>query len=233
MSPSVSTPDSNRGYPAKRARTQAGLRRAGMQALGTTGPAAVTVGQVAKLAGTSSATFYNHFGSVADLLSDITEELGAGVAIKGEAFARSAHDPAVRVAIGTLQLLELADQDPVASAAFVTLAGALPEFRTRIRSIVGRAIAAGVDQGRFAVSTGAAPVNAVLGTTLQSMRSRVLGEATTGDRDEVVRSVLRVLGLSEAEADEASRQAGCLLAAAQGAESGEIVEPAEGRRSAS
>jgi len=41
-----------------------------------------------------------------------------------------------------------------------------------------------------------------------------------------VRLVLRVLGLSESEADEASRQAGCLLAAAQ---AGEIVEPAEGR----
>lgn len=203
--------DPSTGYPRKRARTRQGLRRAGMQALATTGPTAITVGQIAELAGTSSATFYNHFSSVAELLADITEELGAGVVIAADTLAQAAHDPAVRVAIGTLQLLALADDDPVASAAFVTLVGALPEFRDRIRSIVGRAIADGVEAGRFDVTTGAAPVNAVLGTTLQSMRSRVLGEATSADGTEVVHLGLRLLGLHSDEAVRAASEAAAIV----------------------
>lgn len=185
------------GYPKKRARTRQRLIRAGMRALAGTGPDSVTIAQVASLAGTAPGTFYNHFSSVAELIDEIAENLGSGVEIATEALEVVEHDPAARVAIGTLQLLELAEHDQVASAAFVALVAVLPDFRARVRGIVGRAISDGVQNGRFDVEPGAAPLNAVLGTSLQSMRSRALGEATALDHPQVVRLVLRVLGVSE------------------------------------
>jgi AcrR family transcriptional regulator len=185
------------GYPKKRARTRQRLIRAGMKALADTGPDSVTIAQVAGLAGTAPGTFYNHFSSVSELIAEIADTLGSGVEIATDALEVVEHDPAARVAIGTLQLLDMAEHDQVASSAFVALVAVLPDFRARVRGVVGRAIADGVQNGRFDVEPGAAPLNAVLGTSLQSMRSRTLGEATALDHPQVVRLVLRVLGVAE------------------------------------
>jgi AcrR family transcriptional regulator len=204
------------GYPKKRARTRRALLRAGMQALATNGPDSVTVSQITGLAGTAPGTFYNHFASVAELIDEASDSLGQAVAIATEALEAVEHDPAARVAIGTLQLLELAEQDEVAASAFVALAAALPEFRSRVRGIVGRAISDGVRVGRFRVEPGAAPVNAVLGTSMQSMRSRRLGEATAQDQRPVVELVLRLLGLPEDEITVVRRRAEDVVRGATG-----------------
>ena len=202
------------GYPRKRARTRLLLLRAGLQALSSTGPDALTVGQLTGLAGTSTGTFYNHFTCLADLVAEVAEHLGRGVEIANDALESVEHDPAARVAIGTLQLLQLAEEDPVASAAFVALVGVLPDFRQRVRSIVRRAIEDGTRVGRFDVQPGEAPVNAVLGTSLQSMRSRVLGETTEDDQEAAVRLVLRMLGISAEEVPDVVVRARELVSAA-------------------
>ncbi len=184
------------GYPRKRARTRLLLLRAGLQALASTGPDSLTVAQLTTLAGTSAGTFYNHFSSVSELVAEVAEHLGQGVEIATGVLESIEHDPAARVAIGTLQLLDLAEDDPIASAAFVAMVGVLPDFRVRVRSIVRRALEDGVRVGRFDVAPGEAPVNAVLGTSLQSMRSRVLGESTRTEQEAVVALLLRMLGLA-------------------------------------
>ncbi len=187
------------GYPRKRARTRLLLLRAGLEALSHTGPDALTVGQLTSLAGTSTGTFYNHFTSVADLVAEAVELLGRGVEIANDALESVEHDPAARVAIAALQLLQLAGEDPEAAGAFVALVGVLPAFRQRVRSIVRRAIEDGTRVGRFDVQSGEAPVNAVLGTSLQSMCSRMMGETTEDDQESAVRLMLRMLGISAEE----------------------------------
>ncbi len=199
------------GYPRKRARTRAQLRQAGIAAIAARGPEGLTVGEVAKLAGVAQGTFYNHFPSLTDLVEEIAEQLGTGVEIARDALDAIESDPAGRVAIGVLQLVDLADRDPDSAAAFVALAAARPEFRARVRAIIGRAIADGVAVGRFRVEAGPAAVNAVLGTCLQSMRSISLGETDGSIGSAVAPLVLRTLGVDDDEGARVVERAGEVL----------------------
>ncbi len=192
--------DESAGYPRKRARTRAQIRRAGIAVLADRGPHGATVGEVARSAGVAQGTFYNHFQSLDDLVDEIAEQLGSGVEIARDALDAIERDPAIRVAIGVVQLLEMADRDAMAGAAFVSLVAAKPDFRARVRAIIGRTIADGVADGRFDVEAGPAAINAVLGACLQSMRSLSLGEADAGIAPSVGRLVLRALGVEDGEA---------------------------------
>ena len=92
---------------------------------------------------------------------------------------------------------ELADTDPASASTFVKLVGARPDFRERVRTIVSGAIVDGVEAGRFDVEVGNASTNAVLGATLQSMRSLILGETTSSEAPSVARLVLRLVGVED------------------------------------
>lgn len=183
------------GYPRKRRQTRRRLTRAGLELLAERGLSGLTAGAIAGRAGVATGTFYNHFPSVDDLLAAIAQELGRGVEIGRDTLAAIEHDPAVRVAIGVLQLLEMADTDPQSASAFFILSAARPDFRARVRAIVQEAIADGVVGGRFDIEPNDAATNAVLGTTLQSMRSRVLGETTGEIAPDVAALILRLLGV--------------------------------------
>jgi AcrR family transcriptional regulator len=204
------------GYPRKRAQTRRRLVRAGMAVLAQRGPDGATVGEVAAAAGVAPGTFYNHFPTLGDLVDTVTDELGTGVEIGLVRLDALEHDPAGRVAVGTLQLLGAADDDPVFASAFVTLVNTLPPFRARVRRLVDQAIADGVAAGRFAVEPGPAATDAVLGAALQSMRSRLGGDADRSSSGEVVRLVLRVLGIPGPEADRVLDRALGVLAPAGG-----------------
>lgn len=200
------------GYPRKRTQTRNRLIRAGLVVLGTAGPEAATVGAIAAEAGVAPGTFYNHFPTLVDLIDDIARRLGEGVEIGGGMLGTVADDPAVRVAIGTLQLLDITEVDPEAGAAFVTLLASKADFRNRIRHIVATAIQAGIDRGRFTVDDLTAMTNVVVGATVQSMRSRLLGETTADAAPEVARLVLRVLGV---EPEDAAAAVAAAVAAAR------------------
>ncbi len=180
-------------------RTRRRLIEAGLVVLAERGPGNVSASEIAAAAGVAPGTFYNHFPSVDDFIDAAAQDLGSGVEIGRETLTAIEHDPAVRVAIGVVQLLDMANTDPVSATAFVTLVAVRPDFRSRVRALVGRAISDGIEVGRFDVSPGPAAVNAVLGTALQSMRSRVLGETDHAEAVVVTRLVLRLLGLAENE----------------------------------
>ncbi len=203
------------GYPRKRRQTRRRLLRAGTNVLVERGPAQVTAGQIAGAAGVAVGTFYNHFPTVEDFIASVADDLTHSIEIGRDTLNEIEHDPARRVAIGVLQLLELADTDPTSAAAFVTLTALRPDFRARIRSIVGEAIADGVANGMFDVGAGQAAVNAVLGAALQSMRSRVLGETDHDEAGAVAHLVLRLLGVGEVDIVEAVAQAQATLVASQ------------------
>lgn len=183
------------GYPRKRRRTRRRLIDAGMVVLAERGPGNTSAGQIATAAGVASGTFYNHFPSVDVFIDAVAQDLGTGIEIERNILVEVEHDPAARVAIGVLQLLEMADTDPVSATAFVSLAAVRPDFRARIRALVGGAISDGVLAGSFDVTAGPAAVNAVLGATFQSMRSRVLGETDRTEAVAVAQLILRLLGV--------------------------------------
>lgn len=172
-----------------------------MITLADRGPGGISAGGVASAAGVATGTFYNHFPTVDAFFDAIALDIGRGVEIGREALEDIEADPATRVAIGMLQLLQMAKDDPVSATAFVTLAAARADFRARVRTLVSEAIDDGVRAGRFDVGGGSAPTNAVLGATLQSMRSLVLGETDHDQAGDVVPLVLRLLGIDADEVE--------------------------------
>jgi AcrR family transcriptional regulator len=206
-SAATAPPPATTGYPRKRRQTRRRLLRAGTVVLVEKGPAQVTAGQIASAAGVAVGTFYNHFPTVDDFIAAVAENLTRAIEIGRDTLNEIEHDPARRVAVGVLQLLELADTDPTSASAFVTLTALRPDFRARIRALVGQAITDGVESQVFDVAAGPAAINAVLGSALQSMRSRVLGETDHDEAVVVAHLVLRLLGMAEADIVTAITQA--------------------------
>jgi AcrR family transcriptional regulator len=200
------------GYPKKRARTRGQLRRAGMEVVGMRGAAGATVGEIVQVAEVAQGTFYNHFDSLDDLLAELAELLGTGVEIARDALDAVESDPSARVAIGVFQLVEMAERDAVAASAFVAMAAAKPDFRGRVRAIIGRAITDGVEADQFKVESVPGAVNVVLGACLQSMRSVILDNADHSVTHEVARIVLRALGVPSPKIPAILRRAGEALA---------------------
>ena len=195
-------PTQGTGYQRKRARTRRSLRRAGMEVLAVHGPDGTTVGAVAKQAQVAPGTFYNHFPTLADLVSAVVDELATGVEIGRDLLADLEHDPAARIVIGTRQLLSLTREDPTAARAFVTLLASVPELRSRVRAIVCNAIVDGAKVGRFAPRDPNVTTDALLGAAVQWMRSRLADEAGLDEEPEQLRAALRIAGLAEADLDE-------------------------------
>lgn len=191
---------SSGGYPRKRARTRRQLINAGMAVLADKGPAGTTVGEIARTAKMATGTFYNHFPSVPDLVDTVTGELATGVAIGRETLDQIANDPALRVLLGTGQLLDLAEDDPVSARAFVRLLSSVPTFRGRVRDVAAGAVNDGMQTGRFATWSLDATTDALLGAVVQWMRS-ILAEEDQADvtRKDRFAIVLSLLGVDRSE----------------------------------
>lgn len=203
------------GYPKKRARTRGQLRRAGLEVVASRGAAAATVGEIVQIAGVAQGTFYNHFQSLDELMDELAEQLGTGVEIARDALAAVESDPAARVAIGIYQLIEMAERDATAAGAFVAMAAAKPDFRSRVRGIISRAITDGVEADRFRIESTPAAVNVVLGSCLQSMRSVIVRDTDRTEAPEVARLVLRGLGVPGPKIPAVVKRAGDALALRQ------------------
>lgn len=189
------------GYPRKRARTRRSLLSAGMTVLATKGPDGATVGEIAREAHVSTGTFYNHFLSIEDLVEAITGELSTGVEIGRDTLTVIENDPAMRVLLGSAQLLSLVDDDPASAAAFVALLATVPVFRDRVRHLVSGALSDGIESGRFVDTDVMALTDAVLGSVVQWMRTGLTrkGVVAHPNRRANYRIMLSIVGVDPAE----------------------------------
>lgn len=147
--------------------------------MGESGLAGASVRRISDVAGVTTGTFYNHFASADALIEEIANELTLGVQIEQGALASIENDPQIRVLVGVRQLLQLTETDPEMAQAFVTLLPLVPSFRFRVRTLIMRTIADGIAAGRFYENDPWISADALLGATVQWMRSRLVGDLTT------------------------------------------------------
>lgn len=196
------------GYPRKRARTRRQLLRAGMTVLAASGPDGATVGKIAREARVAPGTFYNHFPSLDELVRAVTDELATGVRIGHDLLLEIEHDPAARVLIGTRQLLDLTRDDPDAARAFVALLASVPAFRDRVRTTIIDAVDDGIRAGRFQQRSTTTSADALLGSVVQWMRSRLSGDSPADrDDEEALAMVLAIVGVPPDEIGEVMNRA--------------------------
>ena len=187
------------GYSRKRARTRRQLVRGAMAVIAERGTMHLTTSAVIEAAGVSRGTLYNYVEDSSQLRALVTDELTTVFELGQDAVRELSGDPAARIALGTLQLLDLARTDPVFGRAFLVALAADDDFRGRIWRIVGDEVRRGADRGQFAAPSPAATTDALVGAVSQSLRTALV-EHEPPSPEEALDVCLRVLGLDDRRA---------------------------------
>ncbi len=187
-------------YEQKRAQTRRRLVRAGMASFAERGAAATTVGEVAARADVVPGTFYNYFPTKEALVAEVVEQLVGGMERSAEQIRAITEDPADRLALAVIDLIEAAGRDELFGRTFVEFARHDPELRRRVRAVIDDGTTTGGATGRFAVAASATVTDAVLGTVLEAMQSRLRGRTGAGSGVATALLLLRMLGVDDAAA---------------------------------
>jgi AcrR family transcriptional regulator len=192
--------------PGKRERTRLQLVEAAIRVFSARGVAAATVQEIATVAGMTTGTFYNHFGSRDDLTRAVAATLMHTLCERiGESFAHVA-EGAERMAIGQRRYLWLARESPAWALLMMDVAAAAPELLEGIRSYVLADLRLGVRQKSFRVVSEDAALDMIQGTSSMAIRRVALGRARERHDVAVATMVLRGLGMSADDAAEVARR---------------------------
>jgi AcrR family transcriptional regulator len=166
-----------------------------------------SISDIAARAGVSNGTFYNYFDDRDELIDAVVPDVLAAFAV-ASASAVESDDPAMRFAVITALALRQADVAPHTMGVVLRLdavqraildGAALAHLRDDL--------ADGVAAGRFVVGTDGAVVDVVVGALLLAVR-RIIDQPVADDYPaRIVAQLLRVLGLSDTEAETLAAQA--------------------------
>lgn len=185
-------------YEHKRAQTRRRLVRAGMACFAERGAGATTVGEVAARAEVVPGTFYNYFPTKEALVAEVVDQLVGGMERSAQQIRAVAGDPADRLALAVVDLVESAGRDELFGRTFVEFARTDPELRRRVRAVIDGGIDDGARSARFALAPSVTVTDAVLGTVLEAMRSRLRGRAGEGSGEATAALLLHLLGTTDA-----------------------------------
>ena len=149
----------------RRNETRQRLIRAGLVVFAERGIAATTIGEVAAQADVVAGTFYNYFPAKADLVSAIVDELRTSIHLDGDAVRLLEGDPAGRVALAALTLLERSRAEPGFGSCFGEFLRQERTLADHLRTIVQATLVEGVAHARFRVEPSMATTDAILDLT--------------------------------------------------------------------
>jgi len=163
---------------------------------------AVTIDDIADAADIARRSFYHHFESKYDVLVPIARARTRGVNQRIDRLVASIDDPAEVMATGMRHGLRALASDLLCS--WFLLKSGLPQ--QRLREGLGesgmRDAQRGVEVGRFHIANVRVVHFLVTGAFLAALSARVEKKLSDEDLDDAVEHLLRLLGLSNAEAHE-------------------------------
>jgi len=200
-----SEPVRTRGH-KKKERTRRQLIAAAVDVIADRGEA-FSVSDVAARAGVANGTFYNYFPDRDALIAAIVPEVVASFAAES-AVAVAEEDPAVRFASITALALTRALVAPDEMQVLLRLDAAQQEMLggEPVRHL-RHDLAAGLATGRFTVGPSDAVLDVMVGSLLTAARRIVDGGGHGDYPQEVVRQLLRSLGVTDPEASTIAERA--------------------------
>jgi len=184
----------------RRADTRARLLAAARELFAEQGVGATRTGEITERADVAAGSLYNHFADkdeiVKALLGEIAEEQGALV----DELTRELDDPAAVVAYAHRHFVRLAAADPGFGQLVVRLDASHRLLSQTLGPRAVRDVQAGIDSGRFDVDDAGAAVYATGGALLGTITGVVDGALGDGADVAHAAAVLRMLGLSRAQA---------------------------------
>lgn len=184
----------------KRERTQQQLIRAAIRVIAAEGLAATTPGQIAAAAGVTSVTFYNYFGSKAEVVSAVALFIAETLRQRSVPSRAALATGAERMAAGCLRYLHLAEMSPAFAMLVLEVAEAEPALLERIGAFVQTELRAGIRDKDFVAQREAAAIDLVIGAIMRGMRRIARGDAPRSYRGDVTVAILGGLGLPRAKA---------------------------------
>jgi AcrR family transcriptional regulator len=194
------TPPAPNRTDRRRAETRARLLQAARELFAEQGVGATRTGEITERADVAAGSLYNHFADkgeiVEALLGEIAEEQGELV----DELTAEIDDPAAVVAFAHRHFLRLARSDPGFGQLVIRLDASHRLMHESLGPRATRDIQAGIDSGRFDVDDAATAVYSTGGALLGTIAGVVDG--ALGDDADIVHAtaVLRMLGLSRAQA---------------------------------
>ncbi|MDG2303432.1 MAG: TetR/AcrR family transcriptional regulator [Candidatus Binatia bacterium] len=163
---------------------------------------AATIAEITEEADLGFGTFYNHFESkeaiVDEVLSSGLEALGAAL----DRLTQGMDDPARVLATCFRHLLATPDRDPVWAWFILRMPDASTRLTQHFQHRALRDVEEGVRSGRFKRGHAASLTIALSGLILEGMRAKLSGTATNEIDPHLTSYSLRLLGVSEDEAQQ-------------------------------
>jgi len=178
--------------------------------------ASVTVEDVTRQAQVAKGTFYSHFRTLDDLRAAVAADLAAAFEDFVESSGLPVADPVARIAAGCAAFIGEAQRDPAWGAVIARGACAFPGVASAARERLKTNLRLAQSEARLASFSTEVGFDLVFGVVLQAMRSASEGRLSAPDAADIVRGILRALGVRAEEADCALRR---IDAAARGARS--------------
>lgn len=169
------------------------------------GADAAVIDDVIAMAGVSRGTFYNYFRTNEELLADVVKALGNELLALVESEVVQCKDPAERLSTGVRMALRTMQAHPLL-AQFVARSGlAMASSNSLALAYLPRDIQAGMDLGRFHLSSVQVGLVLVLGTAHAAVAAMTLplsahGPLPENHAEEVTYHLLLGLGMSKAHA---------------------------------
>jgi len=189
----------------KRERMRMRLIESALHVFASKGAEAAVIEDVIAMAEVSRGTFYNYFRTNEELLAAVVKELGNELLALVETVVIQCKDPAERLATGVRMALHTMRAHPLL-AQFVARSGlAMAAHNSTAMAYLPRDIQAGMDSGRFFLSSVQVGLVLVLGTAHAAVAAMTLPEplpASLPDSyaEEVTHHLLLGLGMTEAQA---------------------------------
>ncbi|HVN45677.1 MAG TPA: TetR/AcrR family transcriptional regulator [Steroidobacteraceae bacterium] len=184
---------------ARRAQTQQRIISAALEVFAARGPDAPIIDDFIRAAGVSRGTFYNYYRSTGELLEATTKWLGDDLMESIEGEIGGLTDPITRLTTGLRLWLRMSESDPL-WCAFTVRAS---DVGGLVKEKLGGDLRNGRRRGLLDFPSLDSAYDLVVGTVRESMR-RIIARRPRRNHDvEVVRIILRGLGLAPAAIEQA------------------------------
>lgn len=183
----------------RRAQTQQRIISAALEVFAERGPDAPIIDDFIRAAGVSRGTFYNYYRSTGELLEATTKWLGDDLMESIEGEIGGLTDPITRLTTGLRLWLRVAENDPL-WCAFTVRAS---DVGGLVKEKLGGDLRNGRRRGLLNFASLDSAYDLVVGTVRESMRRLATRRARRNHDVEVVRIILRGLGLDPATTEQA------------------------------
>jgi AcrR family transcriptional regulator len=184
----------------RRELTRRKLLDAGKLLIAQRGVAGLRIQDITERADVALGSFYNHFATKEDLVSEVVSQSLDELASTTVGTAPEGADAAEVVAMSCLRVIRLADDEPDFARLVVNLANADVLFGAAIAPYAREVIERGIASGRFTVPDLDVTLTAIIGGALALIREMLEDRHGPDAKLSYARYVLGGLGLTPAEA---------------------------------